>query len=545
MQRRLDPVLLVRSSIGRGAAQLLKRRTAVGSASGTPHVAEHEYAISRGLHMKYYLIAGVLSAVVLAAAPAQTNSQARKATPAKVTIDSGVLVGESIDGVNVFRGVPYAKPPIGELRWKTPQKPDKWPGERSAVAFEPPCAQPTNIDGKTANGGGVAGVTSEDCLYLNVYAPANASKAPVVVWLYGGAFYLGAGHLGSYNGTSNARNGVITVAFNYRLGSLGTFAHPALTKEAGTTGKTGSFALMDAVAALEWVKRNATAFGGDPNNVTVAGQSAGAVMVLDLLSIPAAKGLYHKAVIQSGAMMLGTAPKLADAEKRGADAATALGLPGAQATVAQLRAISAQTLVANPATQSGFSLPLGLSTSALNPSLHLGAPIDGRFKTTSTVDALNAGTEIDVPVMVGSNSGEAGFGGARTVAKLAGASGAGAWLYQFAYVPAFRKAEWKSGAIHSAELMFTFDSIDTASWSQSASGKADDADHTFAKTVNSCWIAFYKMDPKAKSLTCADGLVWPAYTEATDQAMQFKDKAQVVKSKAIPDGPTPPASGGS
>jgi para-nitrobenzyl esterase len=491
--------------------------------------------------MKRYLIVGGLSAMALATVPAlaQTTSQGRKATPAKVTIDSGVLVGESIDSVNVFRGVPYAKPPIGGLRWKTPQKPDKWPGERSAVAFEPPCPQPTNVDGKTANGGGVAGVTSEDCLYLNVYAPANASKAPVVVWLYGGAFYLGAGHLGSYNGTSNARNGVITVAINYRLGSLGTFAHPALTKEAGTTGETGGFALMDAVAALQWVKRNATAFGGDPNNVTVAGQSAGAMMVLDLLSISAAKRLYHKAVIQSGAMMLGTAPKLADAEKRGADAATALGLPGAQATVAQLRAISAQTLVANPATQSGFSIPMGLST-APNALLPLGAPIDGRFKTTSTIDALNAGTEIDVPVMVGSNSGERGFDGARTVAKLAGASGAGAWLYRFAYVPAFRKTEWKNGAIHSAELMFTFDSIDTSSWSQSASGKADNADRAFAKTVNSCWIAFYKMDPKAKSLTCADGLVWPAYTEATDQAMQFKDKPQVVKSKTIPDGPTTP-----
>jgi para-nitrobenzyl esterase len=489
--------------------------------------------------MKHYLMIGVVSAVALSApALTQTTSPARKATPVKVTIDSGVLAGESVDGVNVFRGVPYAKPPIGELRWKAPQKPDKWPGSRSAVAFEPPCPQPTNVDGKTVNGGGVAGTSSEDCLYLNVYAPANANKAPVMVWLYGGAFYLGAGHLGSYQGTSNAKNGVITDAINYRLGSMGTFAHPALTKEAGSMGSTGGFALMDAVAALEWVKRNAASFGGDVNNVTVAGQSAGAMMVLDLLSIPSAKGLYQKAIVQSGAMVPGSAAKLADAEKRGADAATALGLPGANATAAQLRSISAQTLVATPATQAGFSIP----AQGVGGAGSIGAPIDGKFKTTSWIDALNAGTEIDVPVMVGANSGEAGFDGARTVAKLTDKSGAGAWLYQFAYVPAFRKTEWKNGAVHSAELMFSFDSVDSAAWAHSASGDADDADRAFAKRVNSCWIAFYKMDPKAKSLTCANGVTWPAYTEANDEAMQFKDNLQVVKSKTIPNGP--PASGG-
>jgi para-nitrobenzyl esterase len=124
-------------------------------------------------------------------------------------------------------------------------------------------------------------------------------------------------------------------------------------------------------------------------------------------------------------------------------------------------------------------------------------------------------------------------------------TGAGTWLYQFAYVPQFRKTEWKNGAIHSAELMFTFHSIDTSSWSQSASRKADDADRAFAKKVNSCWIAFYKMDPHAKSLSCADGLVWPAYTEANDEAMQFKDPPQLVKSKTIPNGPMSPARGGS
>jgi len=462
---------------------------------------------------------GLVAATLLASPALAQTPAAAKPTPVKATIDSGILVGESTGGVNYFRGVPFAKAPVGALRWKAPQKPDAWPGERAAIGNEAPCPQPVNPNGTTANGGGVAGVTSEDCLYLTVYAPANAQKAPIVLWLYGGAGYLGAGHLGSYNGMNNAQNGVITIPINYRLGALGGFSHPALTKEAGAKDSIGGYALMDAVVALEWVKRNAAAFGGDPNNVTIAGQSAGAAMVVNLLSIPSAKGLYHKAIIQSGAA-LGPATPLATAEKRGVDGVKAIGLPE-NATAAQLRAVSAQTLYNSQPTRSAL------------------AAVDGRFKTTSTLEALNAGSEIDVPVMVGSNSGEGGFDGARTIAKLAGDTGAGTWLYNFAYVPAFRKTEWKNGAIHSAELMFSFDSIDTSSWSQSAGGKADDADRAVAKLVNSCWVAFYKMDPKAKSLTCANGFNWPAYTDAVDDAVQFVDKPTLVKSKTIRNGPPP------
>lgn len=473
--------------------------------------------------MNRYLTTLAIAATFAAAAQAQTTAPARETV--KATIDSGVLVGEVDDGVNVFRGVPFARPPVGELRWRAPQRLDKWPGERAAFANEPPCPQPVNADG-SVNGGGVTGVQSEDCLYLSVYAPPHASKAPVVLWLYGGGAFLGAGHLGSYNGTANAKQGVITIPINYRLGALANFSHPALTKAAGAKEPLGNFALTDAVAALEWIQRNAAAFGGDPDNVTIAGQSAGAAMVVNLLSIPSAKGLYHKAVIQSGAL-LRPGQTMADAEKRGVEAAQALGLPE-NATAAQLRAVSAQTLVATEATRRGVT-----------------SPIDNRFRTISTVDALNAGTEIDVPVLVGSNNGEPGFDAARTVAKLAGDSGAGAWLYNFAYVPGFRRDEWKSGAIHSAELMFTFDSIDTSGWAVSKSGKADAADRAVAKLVHSCWIAFYKMDAKAKSFACANGVNWPAYTEAGDDAMKFTDTAQIVKSHSIPSGPPRPVNAGS
>ena len=464
----------------------------------------------------------LLAALAMLAGATHAQTVANKSTPVKATIDSGVLVGEVRNEVNVFRGVPYAKPPIGDLRWRAPQKPDKWPGERAAVANEPPCPQPVNSDG-TVNGGGVAGVQSEDCLYLSVYAPPNATRAPVVLWFYGGGAFLGAGHLGSYNGTANARHGVVTIAINYRLGALANFTHPALSKAATSNEPLGNFALTDAVAALEWIKRNVAAFGGDPNNVTIAGQSAGGAMVMNLLSIPSAKGLYHKAIVQSGAL-LSPGQALSEAEKRGVEAANSLGLP-ADVTAAQLRAVSAQTLVAGEKTRRGVT-----------------SPIDNRFRTIATVDALNSGTEIDVPVMVGSNSGEPGFDNARTVAKLAGDSGAAAWLYHFDYVPGFRKDEWKNGAIHSAELMFTFDSIATSGWAASSAGKANAADEAVAKLVSSCWIAFYKMSPQSKSFSCTNGVNWPAFTEAGDDVMLFKETPRLGKSKTIPNGPPRPAS---
>jgi para-nitrobenzyl esterase len=145
---------------------------------------------------------------------AMLGATATLAEPVTVTVESGTLVGEVTDGVTSFRSIPYAKPPIGPLRWQPPQKVEKWTVDRAATQFRLPCPQPTNPDGKTSNGGGVSGPTSEDCLYLNVHAPANARNAPVMVWLYGGASYLGGGHLGSYNAPSFSKNGVIIVTTN-------------------------------------------------------------------------------------------------------------------------------------------------------------------------------------------------------------------------------------------------------------------------------------------------------------------------------------------
>jgi para-nitrobenzyl esterase len=450
-----------------------------------------------------------LAALALGAAPAA-------AAPVKAKIDAGALVGSSENGVNVFKGIPFAQPPVGPLRWAPPAMPAKWTGERDATKFQLPCPQPINADGRP-NGGGVSGATSEDCLYLNVWAPADAKNAPIMVWLYGGAGYLGAGHLGAYNGTSFAKNGVIIVTINYRLGALGAFAHPALTKAAGPKTPLVSYALMDAVAALQWVKRNAASFGGDPNNVTLFGQSAGGAMTTALLSVPAAKGLYHKAIIQSGASLRGGIT-LAEGEAQGAKAATALGLPGADATLEQLRAVPADKLVATADVRQGIR-----------------GVIDGRFVTTTTRDALNNGTAFDVPLIVGSNNGEGGGDAAQQMVKLA-AGGAPSYRYLFNYVPEWRKTAQANGAPHSAELPYSFASLTTAA---SSTSQVNEADRAVARRMNSCWVAFAKARPGTRDLACADGFTWPAYTPERDDAAVFGADPSLRKASTIPNGPPP------
>jgi para-nitrobenzyl esterase len=462
--------------------------------------------------------------ILAAAAAAIVVSNFALGASVKVAVDSGTLIGESTDGVNSFKGVPFAKPPVGELRWKAPQKPDKWSGDRDATKFQLPCPQPTNADGKTPNGGGVSGKTAEDCLYLNVIAPANAKDAPVMVWLYGGASYLGSGHLGSYNAPSFAKHGVIVVTTNYRLGPLGSFAHPSLTKAAKAHEPLANYALLDAVATLQWVQRNIGKFGGDTKNVTIFGQSAGGGMVVGLLGIPSAKGLFAKAGVESGAALRPGMP-LEAGEKSGSDWATKMGLDGASATLAQLR-----------------SIPVEKFANSNETARSTGSPVDGRFKTKSTQDAFKDGTANYVPLIIGSNNGEGGFDGARAVATAMSAK-MPVYLYQFAYVPEWRKKEQPQGAPHSAEIVYVFDSWDTTSLR--INGTVQPVDRDMAKRVNSCWVAFAKAPVNAKSLSCGDGFTWPSFTETGDDAARFGLKFDVVKSKTLPSGPPPGAPRGS
>jgi len=416
-------------------------------------------------------------------------------SPVRLNTDSGVLVGTSENGVNSFKGVPYAQPPVGQLRWKPPQR-ISWTGERDATKFGPACPQAVNSSG-APNGGGYAGPVNEDCLFLNVWAPVGAQNAPVMLFLHGGAGYLGAGSLSTYDGTSLAKQGVILVTINYRLGMLGQFAHAALTRAAASTGEpVGNYQLMDAIAALEWVQRNGAALGANTQNVTLFGQSAGAVLVGGMVGSPPTRGLFHKGIIQSGTPLMGGGRTLATAEQDGAAFATALGLNGANATVEQLRALPVDRVISSSA-RTGFSGGNYLIT-------------DGKIRLTTTGEAFNNGTALDVLLNAGSNGGEPSnppFAAQATqIVRAASNYGtATAYQYRFDYV---RSGQTSAG--HSAELPFVFDSLLK---SPNASGVTD-RDLAVARRVSSCWVALAKAPLTATSVSCADGFNWPARTDA-------------------------------
>ncbi|MDP1616167.1 carboxylesterase/lipase family protein [Phenylobacterium sp.] len=455
------------------------------------------------------------------------------AAPATLRVESGTLTGEATDRARIFRNIPYAAPPVGALRWAPPQPALPWTGARSAVEAGPSCPQPMREDG-APNAGGANGPMSEDCLQLNVFAPLaqpGAKPAPVMVWIHGGSHRTGAGWV--YDGQNFARDGVVLVSINYRLGPLGYFAHPALTKAAGAKGPLGSYGLMDQVAALKWVQRNIAVFGGDPNNVTVFGESAGGMSTLALLATPDAKGLFHKAIVQSGG---GWFPpdSLKDQEQAGVAAAEKLRLP-AKATVAQLRAVPVDTLIE---TVDGEFGPFS----------------DGRLLPRTASQAFAAGAEIDVPMIVGWNNGEDSLlggpgGGARFAASLppmakafyedaaaegdealgravftdrvfgaparwiAGqaADGAPTFLYHFSYV-GDRYRQVLDRAHHAAEIQYVFEY-----WGRrTPDSVVSDEDRAMASLMHGCWVSFARSGAPA----CEDQ-AWPAYDPVSDQLLEF------------------------
>ena len=236
------------------------------------------------------LLLGLLSASI-AATPGAAEQAA-----ATVTIDSGQLQGETRDAVTFFKGIPFAQPPVGPLRWQPPQAPAKWSGVRKATSYGNDCMQvPFPSDAAP-----LGMKPAEDCLYLNIWRPAKAAhELPVFVWIYGGGFVNGGSSPAVYDGAPFARDGVLFVSFNYRLGRFGFFAHPALTAEQAG-GPLANYAIMDQIAALKWIRRNIAAFGGDPNNVTICGESAGGMSVHILMTSPESRGLFQKAIVQSG-----------------------------------------------------------------------------------------------------------------------------------------------------------------------------------------------------------------------------------------------------
>ena len=253
----------------------------------------------------------------------------------------GDLIGKlapTNDTVRMFLGIPYAAPPIASARWKPPATPESWTGERMATDYGPNCMQEPYPKGSFFYR--PVRLSSEDCLYLNVWTSAHSDeKRPVMVWIHGGALTRGSGARATYDGSNLAQKGIVLVTINYRLGVFGYFAHPELISESPNDA-AGNYGLLDQVRALEWVQDNIAAFGGDPDNVTIFGESAGSWSVNLLSASPLAKGLFHKAIGERGAR-LDPRMTLSEATRDGSDLAAALGA----ASLADMRAVSAQQLL--------------------------------------------------------------------------------------------------------------------------------------------------------------------------------------------------------
>jgi para-nitrobenzyl esterase len=246
-----------------------------------------------------------MTLTVAAALGGNTVSAAFGSETTSATVESGALRGTVEQDVRIFKGVPFATAPVGELRWRAPRAPQHWAGERDATEFGASCMQPTSLPSMPPPMPPVSAERklSEDCLFLNIWAPKSAKKLPVLISLHGGGFFLGSGAMDTYDGTSFAKQGVIAVTVNYRLGPLGFFSHPELTTEAKDE-PSANFGFLDQVAALDWVKRNIAAFGGDPTNITVAGGSAGSMSVNLMMTSRLTAGLFQRAIATSGPMRL-------------------------------------------------------------------------------------------------------------------------------------------------------------------------------------------------------------------------------------------------
>lgn len=310
------------------------------------------------------------------------------AVAAPVKVSGGLVEGIAADNLTVYKGIPFAAPPVGELRWRPPQPAAKWPAVRKADQFAPGCMQ--SMGGPPPSG------ASEDCLYLNIWTPAKSPKerVPVLVWIYGGGFNGGATSIPVYGGEKLAKRGVVLVSIAYRVGLFGFFAHPELSAES-PRHVSGNYGLLDMIAALQWIRRNIAAFGGDPKRVTIFGESAGGIAVSMLCASPLAKGLFHGAISQSGGSF-GPSSRmpvpgenmrvLADAEASGAEFAKAAGAP----SLPELRALSAGNLLEAGRRQRGMAWPI----------------VDGWVIPDDQYKLYEASRFNDTPILVGYNSDE-------------------------------------------------------------------------------------------------------------------------------------------
>ena len=315
-----------------------------------------------------------------------------------IKLDSGLVEGEVVSadsGVRVYRGIPFAAPPVGDLRWKSPQPVEKWDGVRTSTQFSAACPQGSALAQMM---GEKMPTLSEDCLYLNVWTAARdtSAKLPVMVWIHGGGLTLGWGHQRGYDGTHFAEHDVVLVSVNYRLGPLGYLSHPALSKES-ERGVSGNYGFLDQLEALRWVQNNIEEFGGDPNNVTIFGESAGGTSVNALVASPLSEGLFHRAIAQSPwvtdtnfAKLSDPLPTVASAERLGQQwAAEILGGESNSNVLQALRAVSSEDILQ----KTGGNYPVAVT-------------VDGWFMLDLSENIFARGEQQDVSLIVGTNNDE-------------------------------------------------------------------------------------------------------------------------------------------
>ena len=516
-----------------------------------------------------------VTALLLSVLTAITVGVAQQTAPV-VHIDIGQLQGVIDDGVVSYKGVPFAAPPVGELRWRPPQPALRWIGVRQAKEFGADCMQ-GRFGRPPATGTAPASAGSEDCLYLNVWTPANAAagtKLPVMFWIYGGGFVGGSSTMPLTSGTQFARQGAILVAANYRVGRFGFFSFPALSRERPGELK-GNYAYMDQIAALTWVQQNIAAFGGDPNNVTIFGFSAGGVSVHSLLTIPLARGLFQKAIVESGGSrdsVLTARPLSKDgvdpnypvsAETIGIQFAHSVGIQGTdKSALAKLRALSAETILRG-ASEGGAR------------SYETTPILDGRLITETAETAYKAHRQLRVPIMLGSNSADtagnrikattkeqlfAHFGTwsaqaktaydpdgstdlatmvsranddfgqaepARFAASAFATNGSPTYLYRFSYVQTAMREMFRAGTPHGGEIAFVFGTLGVPFFGPPPPPPTPQ-DREVSRMAQSYWINFAKTgDPNGAGLPA-----WPRYDPNKNLIFDFHSDGTAG---AIPD----------